>query len=79
MSTIIAIYIKNHNNFISGSDTDKAKYDVHALHTALSDLLPETSQKLETAIIIENYIGIGSLVHNRTGLGFFKIRGKVSF
>ncbi|XP_031788137.1 tumor protein p63-regulated gene 1-like protein isoform X2 [Nasonia vitripennis] len=62
-----------------GSDSDKTKYDVHALHAALKDLLESPCQKIENPIIIENYVGIGSLVHNRTGLGFFKIRGKVSF
>lgn len=30
-------------------------------------------------IIIENYVGIASLLHNATELGFFKLRGKVSF
>ncbi|KAJ8683261.1 hypothetical protein QAD02_019053 [Eretmocerus hayati] len=62
-----------------GSESDRTKYDVHALHTALQDLLSEQCLKLESPILIENYVGIGSLVHNRTGLGFFKTRGKVSF
>jgi hypothetical protein len=30
-------------------------------------------------IVLENYIGIGSLIHNRNSLGFFKVRGKFSF
>ncbi|KAF5306186.1 hypothetical protein FQR65_LT07462 [Abscondita terminalis] len=30
-------------------------------------------------IMMENYIGIGSLIHNRNGLGFFKVRGRFSF
>ncbi|KAF5292579.1 hypothetical protein FQA39_LY13912 [Lamprigera yunnana] len=30
-------------------------------------------------ILMENYIGIGSLIHNRNGLGFFKVRGRFSF
>ncbi|PNF40926.1 hypothetical protein B7P43_G14979 [Cryptotermes secundus] len=30
-------------------------------------------------IVLENYIGIGSLIHNRNALGFFKVRGKFSF
>lgn len=55
------------------------KYDVRALHSTLQDLVSGSCEKLESPIIIENYVGIGSLVHNRTGLGFFKIRGKVSF
>ncbi|PSN44647.1 hypothetical protein C0J52_07725 [Blattella germanica] len=30
-------------------------------------------------IILENYVGLGSLIHNRNALGFFKVRGKFSF
>lgn len=30
-------------------------------------------------IVLQNYVGIGSLIHNRNALGFFKIRGKFSF
>jgi hypothetical protein len=71
--------IKHRNNFISGPESDKTKYDVNALHSALRDLLSERCHKFEKPIIIENYIGVGSLVHNRIGLGFFKIRGKISF
>jgi len=30
-------------------------------------------------IVLENYVGIGSVIHNRNGLGFFKVRGRFSF
>ncbi|KAK7865901.1 hypothetical protein R5R35_005621 [Gryllus longicercus] len=30
-------------------------------------------------IILQNYIGLSSLIHNRNALGFFKVRGKFSF
>jgi hypothetical protein len=30
-------------------------------------------------IVLDNYVGIGSLIHNRNALGFFKVRGKFSF
>lgn len=33
----------------------------------------------QSPIVIENYVGIASLLHNATELGFFKLRGKVSF
>ncbi|XP_043481044.1 tumor protein p63-regulated gene 1-like protein isoform X2 [Leptopilina heterotoma] len=62
-----------------GSETDKTKYDVKGLEEALQSIIPEHSSKLNRPIIIENYIGICSLIHNRNSLGFFKIRGKVSF
>lgn len=31
------------------------------------------------SILLENYIGIGSMLHNKTALGYFKVRGKFSF
>lgn len=30
-------------------------------------------------IILPNYVGLTSLVHNKNSLGFFKVRGKFSF
>ncbi|CAL4074363.1 unnamed protein product, partial [Meganyctiphanes norvegica] len=33
----------------------------------------------QAPIVIENYLGIASLLHNASELGFFKLRGKVSF
>jgi len=30
-------------------------------------------------IVIDNYVGLTSLVHNANSLGFYKVRGKVSF
>ncbi|XP_033219605.1 tumor protein p63-regulated gene 1 protein-like [Belonocnema kinseyi] len=54
-------------------------YDVKGLHLALESLVPENATKINRPILIENYLGVGSLIHNRNALGFFKIRGKVSF
>lgn len=30
-------------------------------------------------IVLQTYVGLGSLIHNRNALGFFKVRGKFSF
>lgn len=30
-------------------------------------------------ILLENYFGVGSAIHNQNLLGFFKVRGKFSF
>ena len=30
-------------------------------------------------IILETYVGLSSLIYNANGLGFYKLRGKVSF
>lgn len=39
--------------------------------------LPCTVQ--EKDIILQCYVGIGSVIYNRNALGFFKVRGKFSF
>lgn len=55
------------------------KFDVEGLRSTIKDLLSSECNVKTGLIIIENYIGVGALVHNRNALGFFKIRGKVSF
>ncbi|KAI4487712.1 hypothetical protein M0802_011902 [Mischocyttarus mexicanus] len=62
-----------------GSEMDKTKFDVEAMHAAILSLLPEECNMMTGPIIVENYCGIGALVHNKNALGFFKVRGKVSF
>lgn len=55
------------------------KFDVEGLHAALVSLLGDNCQIVANSIVLENYVGLGALLHNRNALGFFKIRGKVSF
>ncbi|CAL7942524.1 unnamed protein product [Xylocopa violacea] len=62
-----------------GSEAEKAKFNVEGLLSSIKDLLPSMCSIKNGLIIIENYFGVGALVHNRNGLGFFKIHGKVSF
>ncbi|XP_029047103.1 tumor protein p63-regulated gene 1-like protein isoform X3 [Osmia bicornis bicornis] len=62
-----------------GSEEEKLRFDVEGLRSTIKDLLPSECNIRSGLIIIENYIGVGALVHNRNALGFFKIRGKVSF
>ncbi|XP_076652330.1 tumor protein p63-regulated gene 1-like protein isoform X2 [Halictus rubicundus] len=62
-----------------GSEAEKAKFDVEGLHSTILSLLPVECNVKTASIIIENYFGLGALVHNKNELGFFKIRGKVSF
>lgn len=63
----------------AGTEVVKTRFDIEAFHSTLKSLLPQDCNVINTPIIIENYCGVGALVHNRNGLGFFKIRGKVSF
>ncbi|XP_076300373.1 tumor protein p63-regulated gene 1-like protein isoform X3 [Lasioglossum baleicum] len=62
-----------------GSEAEKANFDVEGLHSTILSLLPVECNVKTASIIIENYFGLGALVHNKNELGFFKIRGKVSF
>lgn len=63
----------------AGTEVVKTRFDIDAFQTTLKSLLPQESSVITMPIIIENYCGLGALVHNRNSLGFFKIRGKVSF
>ncbi|XP_032686776.1 tumor protein p63-regulated gene 1-like protein isoform X5 [Odontomachus brunneus] len=63
----------------AGTEVVKTRFDVEVFHSTLKNLLPHECNVINMPIIIENYCGVGALVHNRNGLGFFKIRGKVSF
>ncbi|XP_060829483.1 tumor protein p63-regulated gene 1-like protein isoform X2 [Bombus pascuorum] len=62
-----------------GSEAEKARFNVEGLQSLIKDFLPSDCIIRNGLIIIENYFGVGALVHNRNGLGFYKIRGKVSF
>ncbi|XP_016922441.1 tumor protein p63-regulated gene 1-like protein isoform X1 [Apis cerana] len=62
-----------------GSEAEKAKFKVEDFQSCIKDFLPSDCSVRNGLIIIENYFGVGALVHNRNNLGFFKIRGKVSF
>lgn len=33
----------------------------------------------ETPILLENYVNVGAMVHNKNNFGFFKVRGNFSF
>lgn len=67
---------------------ENSTYDVKSLAKELKMTVEELQDRPDTVatctvnqspIVIENYVGIASLLHNATELGFFKLRGKVSF
>ncbi|XP_018060272.1 PREDICTED: tumor protein p63-regulated gene 1-like protein isoform X2 [Atta colombica] len=62
-----------------GTEIVKTRFDIEVFNTTLKSLLPRESNVVNMPIIIENYCSLGALVHNRNGLGFFKVRGKISF
>ncbi|KAF4525864.1 hypothetical protein B566_EDAN015967 [Ephemera danica] len=68
-------------------DEGNKKFDVEDFAQKLSGAVEQASScnglpscKVENApIVLQNYVGLGSLIHNRNALGFFKVRGKFSF
>ncbi|XP_066996138.1 tumor protein p63-regulated gene 1-like protein [Anabrus simplex] len=50
----------------------------HAQETSASTT-PVHCRVEHKPIILHNYIGLSSIIHNRNSLGFFKVRGKFSF
>ncbi|XP_042862201.1 tumor protein p63-regulated gene 1-like protein isoform X1 [Penaeus japonicus] len=65
---------------------ENSTYDVKSLAKELKMTVEELQDRPDTVatctvnqspIVIENYVGIASLLHNATELGFFKLRGKV--
>lgn len=59
-------------------------YDVESLSKQLPVALAkfEKSSKSmvqDKPILLHNYLSVGSLIHNRNSLGFFKVRGRFSF
>ncbi|KAK3909380.1 Tumor protein p63-regulated gene 1-like protein [Frankliniella fusca] len=66
----------NPNAFVS--------YDVEVLSqqllTAMENLQKSTKTLVQhKPILLHNYLSLGSLIHNRNSLGFFKVRGRFSF
>lgn len=66
-------------SFLDGTEIIKTRFDIEAFTTTLKSLLPRECNVVNVPIIVENYYGLGALVHNKNGLGFFKVRGRVSF
>ncbi|XP_014252842.1 tumor protein p63-regulated gene 1-like protein [Cimex lectularius] len=66
------------------SNSGRDMYNVEVFTDHLTKVLDEKIKKSQcfvesNPIILENYIGLGALIHNRNSLGFFKLRGKISF
>jgi hypothetical protein len=59
---------------------DFARSIVLAVEKAQMSTRPALHCNIEhKPIVLDNYVGIGSVIHNRNALGFFKVRGKFSF
>ncbi|KAL1138152.1 hypothetical protein AAG570_009844 [Ranatra chinensis] len=67
-----------------GTDAERSIYNVDDFTSHLTSSLEWRQRNFQVAvqhrpILLENYIGLSSLIHNKNSLGFFKVRGKFSF
>lgn len=62
-------------------------YSVESFNEALQSIFSNANpdsvvfncQFKEGPILMENYVGVGAVIHNKHSFGFFKVRGKFSF
>lgn len=59
-------------------------YNVETLSENLMAIMEKIGKPLKNVvqhkpILLHNYLSLGSLIHNRNSLGFFKVRGRFSF
>ncbi|KAL0894251.1 hypothetical protein ABMA27_014260 [Loxostege sticticalis] len=66
-----------------GELEDKATYDMEIFAQKLQRAIEAMSSSAccihHSPIVIQSYVGLTSMVHNKTSMGFFKVRGKFSF
>jgi len=51
----------------------------HLVQAVEKSTRPTTCAIEHKPIMLDNYVGLGSLIHNKNALGFFKVRGRFSF
>ncbi|CAD7090938.1 unnamed protein product [Hermetia illucens] len=79
----------NSANIKEGLDKFRKYYSVDGFYDALVQTISNNNSKNadnttickfeEGPIVMQNYIGIGAMIHNKHNFGFFKVRGKFSF
>lgn len=68
-------------------DDDNGERKIYNVDDFLNQLIETMDRRIKTfqcsvqhkPILLENYLGLGALIHNKNSLGFFKVRGKFSF
>lgn len=90
LGTYVDIY--NSEKYIQESlEQTKDIYLVDNLYKALLSIIRDPQPNIENGdvnydckvedapILLENYVNVSALVHNKNNFGFFKVRGKFSF
>ncbi|XP_026329899.1 tumor protein p63-regulated gene 1-like protein isoform X2 [Hyposmocoma kahamanoa] len=66
-----------------GDVDERTTYDMETFAQKLQgaiEAMPSSSCCIHhSPIVIQSYVGVTSLLHNKTSMGFFKVRGKFSF
>lgn len=66
-----------------GELEDRATYDMEVFAQKIQRAIEAMSSSSccihHSPIVIQSYVGLGSILHNKTSMGFFKVRGKFSF
>lgn len=69
--------------FPEGTAEEKSTYDMETfaikIQRAIENMTSSACCIHHSPIVIQSYVGVTSLLHNKTGMGFFKVRGKFSF
>lgn len=71
-------------------DKNRQYYSVQNLYEVLEQAIISDTQTdqngirkpcsmTEEPILLENYLNVGAMIHNKNNFGFFKVRGKFSF
>lgn len=69
---------------VDGDEEHVRVYDVDFFVSRFVKAVQQTSRPAlchiqHNPILLQNYFGLLSIIHNRNALGFFKVRGKFSF
>lgn len=66
-----------------GGSEERSIYDMETfaqkLQRAIESMPSSACCIHHSPIVIQSYVGVASLLHNKTSMGFFKVRGKFSF
>ena len=90
LGTYVDIY-NSEKTIQENLDQNKDIYLVENLYNGLVSIVREPNPQIENGdvnydckiedapIVLENYLNVPAMVHNKNNFGFFKVRGKFSF
>lgn len=81
---LLKVFCYTYFNAFSGDHNQSLKdmYNVDSFSEKLVSTVEQLNSNCEihnASIVLQNYVGLTSLMHNKTSLGFFKVRGNFSY